>query len=180
MMSVVIAQSGHVLADHLDALHVAVAVVGAAHRLQDAARARLQRQVDVLAQARQLGVRGDQLLAHVLRVRARVADALDARRPRPPARAGRRSRSARPSAGRARRSSRSARAASPPSRRRPPAPRPRATRSAGAPAALAPARATARCSTSTRSCSPTEIWTQPWNGRSRFIGRSPGKPSNSK
>ena len=32
----------------------------------------------MLAQARQLGVRGDQLLAHVLRVRARVADPLDA------------------------------------------------------------------------------------------------------
>ena len=69
---------GDVLADHRDALHVALAVVGAAHRLQDPARARLQRQVDVLAQARQLGVRDDHLLAHVLRVRARVAHALDA------------------------------------------------------------------------------------------------------
>ena len=27
---------------------------------------------------------------------------------------------------------------------------------------------------------PTEICTQAWNGRSRFIGRSAGKPSNSK
>ena len=27
---------------------------------------------------------------------------------------------------------------------------------------------------------PTEICTHPWKGRSRFIGRSPGKPSNSK
>ena len=82
MMSVVIAQSGTLLADHLHALHVAVAVVGAAHRLQDAAGARLQRQVDVLAQARQLGMRGDQPLAHVLGMRARVADALDALAPR--------------------------------------------------------------------------------------------------
>jgi hypothetical protein len=41
-------------------------------------RARLERQVDVLADAGQLGVRGDHVLADVLRVRARVADALDA------------------------------------------------------------------------------------------------------
>ena len=27
---------------------------------------------------------------------------------------------------------------------------------------------------------PTEIWTQPWKSRSRFIGRWPVKPSNSK
>ena len=172
MMSVVIAQSG-TLADHLHALHVALAVVGAAHRLQDAARARLQRQVDVLAEARQLGVRGDQ-------ARARPSGAGSCSgcarcpRPRPRAPAGRRSRSAPPSAGRARRSSRSGPAGSPP---------------------LTPSAASASTSSHDRPrrlCSrprvdgtmqyehtqlqPTEICTHAWNGRSRFGGRSPGSP----
>jgi hypothetical protein len=40
---------GHEPADQRDAVHVAAAVVGAAHRLEDRARPRLQRQVDVLA-----------------------------------------------------------------------------------------------------------------------------------
>ena len=43
---------GNVLADQGDAVEVALAVVGAPHRLQDPARARLQREVDVLAHAR--------------------------------------------------------------------------------------------------------------------------------
>ena len=68
---------GDVLADQRDAVEVALAVVGAAHRAQDPRRARLQRQVDVLAQRRQLGVRADHVLAHVLRVRARVADPVE-------------------------------------------------------------------------------------------------------
>ena len=78
MMSVVIADIGDVLADQRDAVEIALAVVGAAHRLQDAARAGLQRQVDVLADARQLGVGANHVLAHVLGMGARVADALDA------------------------------------------------------------------------------------------------------
>src|SRR3954469_8150631 len=69
---------GDVLADQRDAVEVAPAVVRPAHRLEDPRRARLQRQVDVLAERRQLGVRADDVLAHVLRVRARVADAVDA------------------------------------------------------------------------------------------------------
>ena len=68
---------GDVLADLGDAVEIALAVVGAPHRLEDPARARLQRQVDVLAERGQLGVGADHVLAHVLRVRARVADALD-------------------------------------------------------------------------------------------------------
>ena len=82
---------GNVLADLRHAVEVALAVVGAAHPLEDPARARLQRQVDVLAERRQLGVGADHVLAHVLRVRARVADAVDSRRPRRPAPAARRS-----------------------------------------------------------------------------------------
>ena len=69
---------GNDVADHRDAVHVALAVVGALHGLQDAAGARLQRQVDVLAEARQLRVRADHVLAHVLGVRAGVADPVDA------------------------------------------------------------------------------------------------------
>ena len=68
---------GHVLADERDAVQVAPAVVGAAHRLEDRARARLQRQVDVLADRGQLGVGADDVLAHVLGVRARVAQAVE-------------------------------------------------------------------------------------------------------
>ena len=65
------------LADQGDAVEVALAAVRAPHRLQDPRGARLQRQVDVLAEAFQLGVGADHVLAHVLRVRARVADAVD-------------------------------------------------------------------------------------------------------
>ena len=74
MMSVVERDVGHVLADQRDAVHVALARVGAPHRLQDPRRAGLERQVDVLADRRQLGVGADHVLAHVLRMRARVAD----------------------------------------------------------------------------------------------------------
>ncbi len=69
---------GDVLADQRDAVEVALAVVGAAHRPEDARGAGLQRQVDVLAESTQLGVGADHILAHVLGVRAGVADALDA------------------------------------------------------------------------------------------------------
>ena len=69
---------GHVLADQRDAVQVALAVVGAAHRLEDPARSRLQRQVDVLADGLALGVGEQHVLPHVLGVRARVADPLDA------------------------------------------------------------------------------------------------------
>jgi ribosomal protein L34E len=67
MMSVVRATSRHVLADQGDAVEVALAPVGAAHGLQHAGGAGLQRQVDVLAERRQLGVGTDDVLAHVLR-----------------------------------------------------------------------------------------------------------------
>ena len=60
-----------------DEVEVALAGVGAAHRLEDARRAGLERQMDVLADGVALGDRGDHRLAEVLRVRAREADALD-------------------------------------------------------------------------------------------------------
>ncbi len=69
---------GDVLADQRDPVHVALTVVGAAHPLEDRAGARLQRQVDLLAERRQLGVGADHVLLHVLGVRAGVADPLDA------------------------------------------------------------------------------------------------------
>ena len=51
----------------------------------------------------------------------------------------------------------------------------------GRPAATPRGRAwTARCSTSSAQLQPTEICTHAWNSRSRFIGRWPVKPSNSK
>src|SRR3954462_3432248 len=56
---------------------VTLAGVGAPHRLQHARRARLQRQVRVLADRRALGHRGDHGRAEVLRVRAGEADPLD-------------------------------------------------------------------------------------------------------
>ena len=68
----------HVLANLGDSVQVALPVVGSAHRLQDAARARLQGQVDVLAERRQLGVGANHVLAHVLGVGTGVADPLDA------------------------------------------------------------------------------------------------------
>ena len=68
---------GDVLADQRHPVHVAAAVVGAPHALEDRAGARLERQVDVLAERRQLGMGADHVLLHVLRVRAGVADALD-------------------------------------------------------------------------------------------------------
>ena len=61
----------------LDELQVPLARVRAAHRLQDPRGARLERQVDVLADRVALGDRGDHRLAEVLRVRAREADPLD-------------------------------------------------------------------------------------------------------
>jgi hypothetical protein len=66
-----------VLADERDAIHVAAAVVRAAHRLEDARGAGLQRQVDVLADALEGRVGEDHVLAHVLWVRAGVADAVE-------------------------------------------------------------------------------------------------------
>src|ERR1700722_2907092 len=68
---------GHVLADQGHTVEIALAVVGTAHRLEDATRARLQRQVDVLAHARKLHMRADHVLAHILRMGTRIADALD-------------------------------------------------------------------------------------------------------
>ena len=61
----------------LDQAEVALTVVCPAHPLEDPRRARLERQVDVLADGRALGHRRDHGLAEVLRVRAREADALD-------------------------------------------------------------------------------------------------------
>ncbi len=78
MMSVVSAQSGHVLADQRDPVEIALARIGAPHRLQDRAGSGLERQVDVLAERLAFRVGQDHVLAHVLGVRARVADALDA------------------------------------------------------------------------------------------------------
>ena len=67
----------HVLADLGDAVQVPLAVVGPPHGLEDAARPRLERQVDVLADRGEVHVGADDVLAHVLGVGARVADPLD-------------------------------------------------------------------------------------------------------
>src|SRR4029453_17344945 len=53
---------------------VALAAVRASHRLEDARRARLEREVRVLADGAALGHRRDHLAAEVLRMRAREAD----------------------------------------------------------------------------------------------------------
>ena len=60
-----------------DEPQVALARVRPPHRLEDPARARLERQVRVLAHCGALGHRGDDVAAEVLRVRAREADPLD-------------------------------------------------------------------------------------------------------
>ncbi len=65
-------------ADHLDAVEESLARVGAAHRLQDAAAAGLERQVDVLADRVELSVHVDDVLLDVLRVRRGVAHATNA------------------------------------------------------------------------------------------------------
>ena len=62
----------------LDEAQVALPPVGAAHRLQDARRAGLERQVGVLTDGLALGHGGDDIRAEVLGMRAREADALDA------------------------------------------------------------------------------------------------------
>ncbi len=77
MMSVPNATSGIAARMPRDELEVALARVGAAHRLEDARRARLERQVHLLADRVALGDRGDHRLAEVLRMRAREADPLD-------------------------------------------------------------------------------------------------------
>ena len=77
MMSVPSARSGNRGAQLGDERRGSARGVRAAHRLQDPRRARLQRQVDVLADGVALGHRRDHRLAEVLRVRAREADALD-------------------------------------------------------------------------------------------------------
>ena len=55
-----------------------IAAVLAVHRLEDAVRARLHRQMQVRHELRHLAVHGDQLVVHVARMRGRVADARDA------------------------------------------------------------------------------------------------------
>ena len=77
MMSVPIARSGNRGSEAVDERQVALARVGAAHRLQNPRRARLERQVHVLADGVALGHGRDDRVAEVLRVRAREADALD-------------------------------------------------------------------------------------------------------
>ena len=69
---------GHRLADALDQRQVALARVGAPHRLQDPRRSRLHRQVELLAHRVALGHGLDHVGAHVLGVRAREPDAVDA------------------------------------------------------------------------------------------------------
>ncbi len=71
-------QAGHRLAQALRERDEALLRVGAAHRPEDAGGARLQRQMHVLADRRAFSVGGDHVVAHVLGVRARVADAVDA------------------------------------------------------------------------------------------------------
>ena len=71
-------EAGNRVAQLGDERQVALAVVGAAHQLQEPARPRLERQVDVLADRAAVGHGRDHGVAEVLRVRAREADALDA------------------------------------------------------------------------------------------------------
>ena len=77
MMSVVSARSGIAGAELVDELEIALAAVGSPHRLQDPGRARLERQVRVLADCSALGHGGDHFSPEVLRMGAREADALD-------------------------------------------------------------------------------------------------------
>ena len=77
MMSVVEGEVGDRRAQLADEPQVALARVRPPHRLQDPARARLERQVRVLAHGGALGHRGDHVAAEVLRVRAREADPVD-------------------------------------------------------------------------------------------------------
>src|SRR5262249_8009109 len=65
---------GHVLANERDTVEVALASIGPPHALEDRARARLERQMNGLAQRRQLCVSAYHVLAHVLGMRAGVAD----------------------------------------------------------------------------------------------------------
>ena len=69
---------GNGVAERVDETEIAVAVVGAAHRLEKARRAGLCGQVDVLADARALSDGRDDGCPKVLRVGAREADPVDA------------------------------------------------------------------------------------------------------
>ena len=77
MMSVPSARSGIADPQALHEAEVALPIVGPAHALEDARRARLERKMRVLADAPTLGHGRDHRLAEVLRMRAREADALD-------------------------------------------------------------------------------------------------------
>src|SRR5207248_2188630 len=68
---------GNRLAQLRDETQVPLAAVGAAHRLQDARRTGLQRQMRMLADGAAFGHRVDHRPTEVLRVRAREANALD-------------------------------------------------------------------------------------------------------
>ena len=72
------ADPGHRLAQSGHALEVRGGGVRAPHRGEDSVRARLQRQVDVLTDARQLGNRPHEVVREVFRVRRHEADSRDA------------------------------------------------------------------------------------------------------
>ena len=78
MMSVVSAMSGIASRMRSTSAEVALARVGAPHRLQDPRRAGLHRQVELLAHRVALGHGLDHVGAHVLGMRAREPDAVDA------------------------------------------------------------------------------------------------------
>jgi hypothetical protein len=68
-------QVGAGRAQAFDQRKVLIGRVFAVHRLEDAVRARLHRQVQIGHQLRLLAMRGDQVVGHVVGVRGRVADA---------------------------------------------------------------------------------------------------------
>ena len=70
---------GHGRARAIDEVEVLVARVAASHRPQHAIRAGLHRQMQVLADLGQVANRGDQPVGDVARMRAREANARDAR-----------------------------------------------------------------------------------------------------
>ena len=78
MMSVVTARSAIAALRGCETRQVPLGGVAAPHRREDTVAARLQRQVELLADRRRLGHRRDRLGSEVLRMRAREPDTADA------------------------------------------------------------------------------------------------------
>ena len=81
MKSPEIAMSGRAARTRSRSREIGLGGVAAVHRLEDAVAARLHRQMQIGHQLLDLGMGGDQAVAHVGRVAGRVADALEASDP---------------------------------------------------------------------------------------------------